>query len=87
MPSFAAWLFALLVLAAASAPAGLVWCYRTLADVVCYPRPDPEHPDRLVGVASCGDAAPPSRPGCVGPPEGREDQGTPGGPRRDTDMR
>ena len=42
-----------LLLAAAAVtvePAGTPrWCYRTLAEVSCYVRPDPAHPDLLVG--------------------------------------
>ncbi len=40
----------LTVAAAVGMPTARVWCYRTLADITCYPRPDPEHPDLLVGT-------------------------------------
>jgi len=82
-------LAAIPVLAAAvaalpQAPPGWVWCYRTLADVVCYPRPDPEHPDRLVGVAPCAAAGSPDRSGCL---QRRAGAGMAPGVRRDTENR
>ncbi len=35
---------------AAGEEAGLAWCYRTLADVVCYTAPDPGRENRFVGA-------------------------------------
>lgn len=35
---------------AAEEPEGLAWCYRSLADVVCYTAPDPGREDRFVGA-------------------------------------
>ncbi len=35
---------------AAEEPEGLAWCYRSLADVVCYIAPDPGREDRFVGA-------------------------------------